>query len=70
MVDKWYRLSVEVHRRFGGKFSTMPKVPVTSMEDFAVYYSPGVAEVSRRIAEDPDLSFELTSRWNVIAVMS
>lgn len=70
MVDKWYRLSVEVHRRYGGKFATIPKVPVTSMDDFAIYYSPGVAEVSRRIAEDPDLAFELTSRWNVIAVIS
>jgi len=70
MVDKWYQLSVEVHRRYGGKFATMPKVPVTSMDDFAIYYSPGVAEVSRRISGDPDLAFELTSRWNVIAVIS
>ena len=70
MVDKWYQLSVEVHRRYGGKFATMPKVPVTSMDDFAIYYSPGVAEVSRRISGNPDLAFELTSRWNVIAVIS
>jgi len=70
MADKWYQLSVEVHRRYGGKFATMPKVPVTSMDDFAIYYSPGVAEVSRRISGDPDLAFELTSRWNVIAVIS
>ncbi|MBP1449781.1 MAG: NADP-dependent malic enzyme, partial [Thermoproteus sp.] len=70
MSDKWYRLSVEVHRRYGGKFATMPKVPVSSMEDFAVYYTPGVAEVSRLISADPDLSFELTARWNVAAVVS
>ena len=70
MVDKWYQLSVEVHRRYRGKFATMPKVPVTSIDDFAIYYSPGVAEVSRRISGDPDLAFELTSRWNVIAVIS
>ncbi|MEL9991093.1 MAG: NADP-dependent malic enzyme [Thermoproteus sp.] len=70
MVDKWYRLSVEIHRKYGGKFATVPKVPVTSMDDFAIYYSPGVAEVSRRISENPDLTFELTSRWNVIAVIS
>lgn len=70
MVDKWYRLSVEIHRKYGGKFATVPKVPVTSMDDFAIYYSPGVAEVSRRISENPDLAFELTARWNVIAVIS
>lgn len=70
MTDKWYNLSVEIHKKYNGKFATIPKVPITSMEDFAIYYSPGVAEVSRRISENVDLSFELTSRWNVIAVIS
>ena len=70
MADKWYRLSIEVHKKYGGKIAVMPKVPIRSMDDFAIYYTPGIAEVSRRIHEEPDLSFELTSRWNVIGVIT
>ncbi|MCE4625205.1 MAG: NADP-dependent malic enzyme [Desulfurococcales archaeon] len=66
----WYRLSVELHRFYTGKIETIPKVPVRRIKDFAIWYTPGVAEPSRRIAQDPDLSFELTNRWNFIAVVS
>ena len=66
----WYKLSLELHRFYAGKIETIPKVPVRRIKDFAIWYTPGVAEPSRRIAEDPDLSFELTSRWNTIAVVS
>ena len=66
----WYKLSVELHRFYGGKIETVPKVPVRRIKDFAIWYTPGVAEPSRRIHRDPDESFELTSRWNTIAVVS
>ena len=66
----WYKLSIELHRFYGGKIETIPKVPVRRIKDFAIWYTPGVAEPSRRINKDPDLSFELTSRWNTIAVVS
>ncbi len=66
----WYSLSVELHRFYGGKIETIPKVPVRRIKDFAIWYTPGVAEPSRRIASNPELSFELTSRWNTIAVVS
>ncbi len=66
----WYKLSVELHRFYGGKIETIPKVPVRRIKDFAIWYTPGVAEPSRRIHRDPDESFELTSRWNTIAVVS
>ena len=66
----WYKLSVELHRFYGGKIETIPKVPVRRIKDFAIWYTPGVAEPSRRISKDPDLSFELTARWNTIAVVS
>ena len=66
----WYKLSVELHRFYGGKIETIPKVPVRRIRDFAIWYTPGVAEPSRRISRDPDLSFELTARWNTIAVVS
>lgn len=70
MTEKWYQLSVEVHRKYGGKISVIPKVPISSMEDFAVYYTPGIAEVSRQIYKNPEMAFELTSRWNLIGVVT
>ena len=47
-----------------------PKVPVRSLDDFAIWYTPGVAAVSRAIEADPDLSFDYTGRWNTVAVVT
>lgn len=45
-------------------------MPIKGIEDFAVIYTPGVAAVSKAIAQNKDLSFELTYRWNAIAVVT
>jgi len=66
----WFKLSLELHRYYRGKLEVIPKVPIRGMEDFSIWYTPGVAEPSRAIAKDPDLSFELTYRWNLVAVVS
>jgi malate dehydrogenase (oxaloacetate-decarboxylating) len=47
-----------------------PKVPVRSLDDFSIWYTPGVAAVSKAIQAEPGLSFEYTGRWNTIAVVS
>lgn len=59
-----------MHRFYGGKLEVMAKVPIRGMSDFSIWYTPGVAEPSRAISKDPDLSFELTYRWNLVAVVS
>jgi len=69
-TDKWYALSLKLHREYRGKIEVIPKVPVKSLEDFAIWYTPGVAEPSRAISKAPDLSFTLTSRWNMLAVIT
>jgi malate dehydrogenase (oxaloacetate-decarboxylating) len=61
---------IELHRRYGGKIEVAPKVPLRSLDDFSIWYTPGVAEVSLAIDKNPDMSFELTSRWNLVAVLS
>ena len=66
----WYSISEKLHKYYGGKIETIPKVPVRTLNDFAIWYTPGVAEPSMRIAKDPELSFEYTSRWNTIAIVS
>ena len=55
---------------YNGKVEIMPKVPIRSLDDFSVWYSPGVAEVSSKIAEDEELSFKYTGRWNTIAIVT
>ncbi len=57
-------------RFYQGKVETVPKVPVRSLADFSLWYTPGIAHVSRAIQADPELSFELTGRWNTIAVIT
>ncbi|MEM3659142.1 MAG: NADP-dependent malic enzyme [Thermoproteota archaeon] len=62
--------AVELHRRYGGKIQVIPKVPIKSFEDFSIWYTPGVASLCRLISSNKELSFELTSRWNLVAVVS
>jgi malate dehydrogenase (oxaloacetate-decarboxylating) len=55
---------------YAGKVGVAPKVPVRSLQDFGIWYTPGVAAVSEAIAADAELSFELTGRWNSIAIIT
>jgi malate dehydrogenase (oxaloacetate-decarboxylating) len=59
-----------LHGRFRGKMQTMPKCPVRTRDDFAVWYTPGVAEPCRAIARDAALVDRYTNRANSIAVVS
>jgi len=66
----WFKESLELHKKYGGKLEVLPRVPISGLEAFSIWYTPGVAEPSRTISKNPDLSFELTNRWNTIAVVS
>ena len=55
---------------YRGKIETVPKVPVRSLRDFSLWYTPGIAAVSREIEQNADRAFELTGRWNTIAVLT
>ena len=62
--------AVRLARFYQGKIETVPKVPVRALADFSLWYTPGIAAVSRAIEADPDESFELTGRWNTIAIVT
>jgi malate dehydrogenase (oxaloacetate-decarboxylating) len=64
------QLASPMHRFYEGKMQVLPKCAVRSVDDFAVWYTPGVAEPCREIQANPDKSFELTNRWNYVAVIS
>jgi malate dehydrogenase (oxaloacetate-decarboxylating) len=63
-------LSPAMHRFYEGKVQVMPKCAITSTDDFAIWYTPGVAAPCKQIQADPDKSFELTNRWNYVAVVT
>lgn len=68
--DRFGKLAIPWHRHFGGKMETVPRCVVRGMDDFSVWYSPGVADACMAIKENPELVDELTNRWNTVAVVS
>jgi len=64
------RKALAYSKFYGGKVSVAPNVPVRSLDDFAIWYTPGVAAVSKAIAADRELSFDYTGRWNTVAVVT
>lgn len=64
------QLASPLHRFYEGKVQVMPKCAVTSPKDFAIWYTPGVAAPCKEIQANPEKSFELTNRWNYVAVVT
>jgi malate dehydrogenase (oxaloacetate-decarboxylating) len=64
------QLAPAMHRFYEGKMQVMPRCAITSPDDFAIWYTPGVAAPCRIIQADPEKSFELTNRWNSVAVVT
>jgi len=69
-ASKWNKIASPYHRFYGGKVEVIPKCAMRSLQDFSIWYTPGVAEACRDIAKDPDQVYELTSKWNYVAVVS
>lgn len=69
-AEKPAREAMRLHPFYHGKIETTIKCAVRSMEDFAIWYSPGVAGPCRAIAADPEAVDEHTNRWNTVAVVS
>ncbi|MCL2009922.1 MAG: NADP-dependent malic enzyme [Synergistaceae bacterium] len=62
--------SLELHYQWRGKLDVVPKVSVSSKEDLALAYTPGVAQPCLEIHKDISRSYELTGRWNTVAVVT
>jgi len=62
--------SLELHRKLKGKLEIVSRVPVKTKEDLSLAYTPGVAEACLEIKQDPTASYELTRRWNTVAVIT
>jgi malate dehydrogenase (oxaloacetate-decarboxylating) len=62
--------ALRLHPLYKGKVQIMPKCPIRGDDDFAVWYTPGVAAPCRAIQETPELVFEHTNKANSIAIVS
>ena len=64
------KLSVLCHDFYGGKLQTVPKCGLYGFDWFGVWYTPGVSAISTSIRDDNELSFSLSNRGNLVAVVS
>jgi malate dehydrogenase (oxaloacetate-decarboxylating) len=62
--------ALRLHPIYRGKVATAAKCPVRNLDDFSIWYSPGVAAPCQAIQKDPELVWEYTNKANVIAVVS
>lgn len=59
-----------LHEQWNGKIETTSKCEVTSREDLALAYTPGVAEPCKVIAENKEAAYQYTIKSNTVAVIS
>ncbi len=62
--------SIKMHQLWRGKIATAVKIPAATREDLSLAYTPGVAQPCLEIQKNSDKSYELTSRWNTVAVVT
>jgi len=59
-----------LHKFYKGKMGTALKCRIRDFNDFAIWYTPGVAAVCKEIAADKEKAYEYTNKWNSVAVIS
>ncbi len=59
-----------LHPFYKGKVETALKCCVRDFNDFAIWYTPGVAAPCRAIEADPEKVYEYTNKWNTVIVVS
>ena len=64
------QLALKYHPFYKGKIEIVPRCPIRSFEDFAVWYTPGVAEACNSIKNNPEAVFEDTNKWNTVAIVT
>ncbi|MGA2790799.1 MAG: NADP-dependent malic enzyme [Candidatus Bathyarchaeia archaeon] len=64
------QLALKYHPFYRGKIEIVPKCPIRSFDDFAIWYTPGVAEACEAIKSRPEAVYENTNKWNTIAIVT
>jgi malate dehydrogenase (oxaloacetate-decarboxylating) len=62
--------AMRLHTFYRGKIGVTLKCRVRDFNDFAIWYTPGVAAVCKEIARDKEKAYDYTNKWNNVAVIS
>ncbi|MFQ6038180.1 MAG: NADP-dependent malic enzyme, partial [Candidatus Aminicenantales bacterium] len=62
--------ALRLHPFYKGKIEVIPKCRIRSFDDFAIWYTPGVATPCKKIQADVEKAYEMTNKWNFVAVVS
>ncbi len=62
--------AMKLHADLKGKIEVIATCPVETVDDLSLAYTPGVAEPCLAIEKDVNLSYSLTRRWNLVAVVT
>jgi len=62
--------AMKLHPFYQGKMQTISKCAIRDFNDFAIWYTPGVAEPCKAIKEDKEKVYEFTNKWNTVAIVS
>lgn len=62
--------ALQAHKIWKGKVEVISRAKIENNEELSIAYTPGVAEPCIAIQKNPALSFELTRRWNTVAVIT
>ncbi len=62
--------ALKKHYEWQGKLEVVSRAKIETKEDLSLAYTPGVAQPCLEIAENPELSYKLTRRGNLVAVIT
>lgn len=62
--------SLQLHKEWKGKIEVCTRTKIENARDLTLAYTPGVAQPCLEIQKNPDLSYELTRRSNLVAVIT
>jgi len=62
--------AMKLHPFYRGKMEIAPKCCIRDFNDFAIWYTPGVAEPCRAIVKDEKLVYDYTNKWNMVAIVT
>jgi malate dehydrogenase (oxaloacetate-decarboxylating) len=61
---------LDYHSKYKGKIKVEPIIPIKNKKDLSIAYTPGVAEVSKAIAQNPEKVFDYTIKPHTVAIVS
>ena len=70
MAQKPAEDALKLHPFYRGKIEVLPKCRIRDFDDFAIWYTPGVAEACMAIVRQKELVYEMTNKGNMVAIVT